>query len=146
MSDGGTLLERAAAFRQQLAQTINHPSKPMAMPDNEIEDSLRQVRGVGSQVFAHMPAADGRTKSSPFAALFRTVGGKPIQVGPVIVERMPFGHKPAIGLPVDLVFLVVPFEEGTRVVLAGDAATIDTAELQGLSARVLEKLNSLQGR
>jgi hypothetical protein len=59
---------------------------------------------------------------------------------------MPFGHKPAIGLPVDLVFLVVPFEEGTRVVLAGDAATIDTAELQGLSARVLEKLNSLQGR
>ena len=140
VEDGDTILERAAAFRKQLQNTLQYPSIATASPGGVIEESLVAARGVGAELFAHLAAADGRSKSSPFRALFRTAGGAPIQLGPATIERMPFVRTPAVDLSADIHLLIVPFEETTTFKMCCDPARRSSAELEEISTEMAEKL------
>lgn len=140
MEDADTFLERASTLRDQMSESLQFPSIALAAPVNEIDEALIATRGSGAQVFGHLAAADGRSRSSPFRALFRSFGGQAIEIGPARIERLPVVRKPALAMKADIVMYVVPSDDNTRLVFSGDGDQISTTRLEDIGKRVVEKL------
>ena len=143
IADGVTLIDRAARLKEQIGISSQYLSKELAKPINCIDRELREITGIGPQFFVHIAAADGRAKSSMFKDLFRSQGGQMMQVGPVEIERMAFMRTPAMGMPSEISLIVVPYNNGARITLRGDATVFEEEELAAFAEPLLENMSNV---
>lgn len=143
ISDGATLIERAAVLNAQIKTSTQYLSRELAKPVNGIHDDLRKQTGIGQQFFAYVAAPDGKAKTSIFKDLFRSQGGKTIKLGPVELERMPFKRFPAMAMPGEIGLWFLPLKTGVQISLRADPTVFEESELAAIGEPMLEKLKQV---